>query len=266
MPTLYKPVTGEVESVWSGPAEAILVQVFENRAAILETLNFHEEHGRLGDADGRFDEKLLKAEDELLAEIAGVLTFAAAQAAEPKPGVAIATLEWIRKHPSAAQDRSLPGFAEWLIADHYQRDDEQKGTYFPDIMGFKPNGFDAEMAIPDEAAIIKAATAAIDELNAERSAGRPTSEAVRTVAEGLRSIFLRFNEKTTRRSEQTSKDGRLKQTEGGPFFEFVRAAILALQNILVDRNLRELSINSIVHNGRYPISSISPRFFSRAER
>src|SRR5437588_13106967 len=110
MPTLYKPIVGEVESVWSGPADAILVQVLENRTAILERLNFHEEHGRRGAADGRFDKQLEKAENELLAEVAGVLTFAAAQAAEPKAGVAIATLEWIRKHPSSVQHRSLPGF------------------------------------------------------------------------------------------------------------------------------------------------------------
>jgi hypothetical protein len=121
MPTLYKPILTEAESVWSTSAKAISDQVFESRCDILGRLNFDEEHGRLGEADGKFDEQIKRAQDEVLAEISGILTFAAARAAEPRTGVIIATLKWIQKHPSAPQDYALPGFAERSLAQCYQR-------------------------------------------------------------------------------------------------------------------------------------------------
>src|ERR1039458_4286091 len=136
MSTLSKPILREAESVWSTPAKAISDQVFKNRDEILERLNFHEEHGRLGEAEGKFDEQIKRAQDDVLGEIVGILVFAFARGAQPQPGVVIATLKWIKKHPSAAQDNALPGFAEWLLAPHYQRGDEDTGTYFPDVMGF----------------------------------------------------------------------------------------------------------------------------------
>jgi hypothetical protein len=89
MPTLYKPILTEAESIWSAPAKAISDQVFENRDDILERLNFHEVHGRLGEAGGKFDEQIKRAQDEVLAEISGILAFAAARAAEPQTGVII---------------------------------------------------------------------------------------------------------------------------------------------------------------------------------
>src|SRR5258705_1882910 len=148
MPTLYKPILTEADSIWSTPAEAISDWVSANRDVILARLNFDEEHGRLGEADGKFDEQIKRAQDEVLGEISGVLALGAAQAAEPKTGVTIATLERIKKHPSAAQDYTLPGFAEWLLASHYQRGDEDTGTYFPDVMGFVPNDFHAQSKFP----------------------------------------------------------------------------------------------------------------------
>ena len=247
MPTLYKPIVSDSGGVWSSPeARAISDAVQESSAKILAALNFYEEHGRLGDADGKFDDQITKAANEVLAEVAGILTFAAAQAAEPKVGTAVATLEWIRKHPSSAQDRTLPGFAEWLLADHYQRDGEEKGAHFQDIMGFRPGGFFGEMKVPDEAAIVNAATAAIEDLETTRSTGRPASAAIPIVADGLRPIFLRYNEKITRHSELTSNDSRLLQTEGGPFFEFIRAAVLPLQTFLTDQDLSNIAASSIV--------------------
>ena len=82
MPTLYKPIKSEPESVWSGAASvAISDQVFENRVNILEKLKFHDHHGRPGKAAGKFDLQIARAENEVLSEIAGVLTLAAAHAA-----------------------------------------------------------------------------------------------------------------------------------------------------------------------------------------
>ncbi len=221
MPTLYKPILTEADSIWSTPAEAISDWVSANRDVILARLNFDEEHGRLGEADGKFDEQIKRAQDEVLGEISGVLALGAAQAAEPKTGVTIATLERIKKHPSAAQDYTLPGFAEWLLASH---------------------------------------SAAIDDLSQGRRAGRPSSEATRIVGEGLRGIYLRYNDKITRRSETSCRHGDYIQVEAGPFFDFVSAAIVPLQNLLHERRLPRVTAASIVRQSRYPISPIKVRF------
>lgn len=262
MPTLYRPILTEAESVWSSPAKAISDEVFKNRAEILERLNFHEEHGRLGEADGKFDEQIKRAQDEVLGEISGILTFAAARAAEPQIGVVIATIRWIEKHPSAAQDYALPGFAEWSLAPHYQRGDENRGTYFADVMGFVPNDFHGTIQIPIEQSIVKAASLAIDDLNRFRPVGRPSSEANRILAEGLRGIFLRYNDKITRRSETSSRDGEFIQVEAGSFFDFIDAVIAPLRNFCHERRLPLVTAESIVRHGRYPISTINVRFRS----
>jgi hypothetical protein len=260
MSTKYKPIINEPETVWSTPAKAILKKVLEQRSYILETLNFYEEHGHLGWMDGKFDDRITCAADEVLAELAGFLTLALARAAEAPTGVAIATLEWVKKNPSAAQGYTLPGFAEWLLAAHYQRNDEDEATYYPDIMGFAPNGFHDTIQIPAKESIISAASAAIDALSSVRRAGRPSSEATRILGEGLREMFLRFNTKITRRSEISSRHGELVQVEAGPFFDFVCAAIIPLQDLLRERGLPPVTAESIVRFGRYPISPITVRF------
>jgi hypothetical protein len=242
VPTLYKPILNEPESIWSTPAKTISDQVFDNRVKILEALNFYEEHGRVGEVGGKFDEQIHGAENELLAELAGVLTFAAASAAAPRTGEAIATLEWIKKHPSSAKDYTLPGFAEWLLIRHYQRDEERKGTYFPDIMGFVPNGFRDTIQVPEEKSIFAAASAAIEELDQGRSPGRPSSGVTRVLAEGLRAIFLRYNVKITRRFETSWRDGEFVEVEAGAFLDFVRAAVVPLQNFLRGRKVAPQSI------------------------
>jgi len=246
MPTKYKPVLSEVESAWSGPAKMISDQVFQNRANILEALNFYDEHGRLGDAGGGFDQQLLQSEQEILSEIADYLTFAAAQAAEPRRGVLIATLEHLQKHPAGAQNRTLPGVVERLLADHYQRGEEEKGTHFPDVMGFLPGGIEDTIETPNEASISNAASAAIDDLKEGIVAGRPRSKANTIVAHGLGLIFLRYNEKITRRSETSWRDGEFIQVETGEFLTFVRAAIVPLANFLHERHLPRVTAESIV--------------------
>lgn len=149
---MYKPIVTEPESVWSTAAKTVSAQVFENRTSILEALNFHKEHGRPEDMDGKFAPQITHDENEALSEIAGLLTLAAAQAAKPRVGVMIATLGWIQKHPSAAQDRTLPGFAERLLAHHYRRADETKATHFPDILGFAPEGIEDTVQLPTKEA------------------------------------------------------------------------------------------------------------------
>lgn len=246
MPTLYNPVLIEGESVWSTPAKAIMDHVIENRCEILDRLNFHQEHGRLGEVDGKFDDQIKVAQDEVLAEISGVLALAAALVAEPQTGVILATLQWIRRHPSAAQNYSLPGFAEWLLAPHYQRADEEIGTFFPDVMGFVPNGFNGTIQIPGEPSIVKAALAAMNDLSRRRRRGRPSSVGNQIMGTQLRAIFLRYNDRATRRSETSWKDGKLVQVEAGAFFDFVSATIVPLQEFFRALRLSPPTVQSIV--------------------
>jgi hypothetical protein len=263
VPTLYKSILSEGQSIWSSTAKAISDQVLMNRDVILERLNFQKEHGRLGETNGKFDEQIKRAQDEVLWEIVGILVFAIARAAEPRIGEIIATLKWIKKHPSATQDYTLPGFAEWFLALYYQRADEDAGTYFPDVMGFMPPDFHGSIQMPSEKSIVKAASAATDDLSQGRRAGRPPSEAIRIVAGGLRGIYLRYNDKITRCSETSRRDGEFIQVEAGPFFDFVSTVIVPLQNPLRERRLPPVTAESIVHQGRYPISPIKARFHSR---
>jgi hypothetical protein len=260
MPTLYKPILNEPESVWSLPARIISVQVLEKGAEILEALSFYEAHGRVGEWDGKFDSQIRRAEVEVLEELSGVLTFAADRAAAPRIGEEIATLEWIKKYPSLVKGSAVPSFAEWRLVGHYQRGDEAKGTNFPDIMGFLPSGFRNGVQVPEENRIFAAACAAIDELSEYRSPGRPSSEATNILAEGLRSIFSRYNAKITRCSVTSWRNGKFVQVEAGAFFDFVSVAIVPLQNVLRERKLAPVTPESIVRLGRYPISSISTHF------
>jgi hypothetical protein len=113
-------------------------------------------------------------------------------------------------------------------------------------MGFVPNDFCGTIQIPSEESIAKAASAAIDDLSRGRQAGRPSSEANRIVGEGLREIFSRYNDKITRRSETSWRDGEFIQVEAGSFLDFVSVAIVPLQNLLRERRLPPVTAVSIV--------------------
>jgi len=68
--------------------------------------------------------------------------------------------------------------------------------------------------------------------NSSRRAGRPPDIVTPYLAPGLLSVFLRCHDRAGRRSVATSIDGRLKQREAGPLFEFIDAVIQPLNQYL----------------------------------
>ncbi len=68
--------------------------------------------------------------------------------------------------------------------------------------------------------------------NSSRRAGRPPDVVTPYLAPQLLSVFLRCHERAGRQSIATSIDGELKQTEGGPLFEFINALIQPLNQYL----------------------------------
>jgi hypothetical protein len=254
VPTLYKPVSSDPESLWSVVAVAISAEVDKHRPSILDALNFDEEYGRIGHHGGKFDAQIKRAQDEVLEEIKGVLTYAAVRAAKPSVGQIIATLEESRRKPSAVQDPNVPGFVQWHVADRYQVGEEPKGTLFPHIMGFSPDGYPHSVEIPHQESVVEAVSAAIADLKQNRVPGRSRSEVTRIVASGLRSIYLCFNSHVARRYETSSLgDGQLIQIETGQFSQFVRAVLDPLAALLDERGLKKkFAVSSIARMARYP--------------
>ena len=68
--------------------------------------------------------------------------------------------------------------------------------------------------------------------NSGRRAGRPPDVVTPYLAPGLLSVFLRCHDRAGRQSVATSIDGRLKQKEAGPLFEFIDAVIQPLNRYL----------------------------------
>lgn len=65
-----------------------------------------------------------------------------------------------------------------------------------------------------------------------RRAGRPPDVVTPYLAPGLLSVFLRCHDRAGRQSVATSIDGRLKQREAGPLFDFINALIQPLNQYL----------------------------------
>ena len=68
--------------------------------------------------------------------------------------------------------------------------------------------------------------------NSTRNAGRPRDVITPYLAPELLSVFLRCHDKAGRQSVTTSIDGKLKQTEGGQLFEFIKVVIEPLNQYL----------------------------------
>jgi hypothetical protein len=68
----------------------------------------------------------------------------------------------------------------------------------------------------------------------EQRAGRPQDVLTREVGPKLLGLFLRFNPSAGRHSVWTSIDGKLVQQEAGPLFDFFKAALVPLNEYLVE--------------------------------
>ena len=200
----------------------------------------------MGEWEGRFDEQIVEAQREVIEEISSILVSGAGLSARPSSGEIIATLKFARRNPSAAQNYELPGFVQRHLAAHYQREREDKATYYPDIIDVLPIGFDGNKIVPATESIVNAASAAIVVLEDKQTRGRPSSRATHELAPRLREVFLRYNEKVSRHSEWTSLgNGKLFQTESGPFFEFLAAVIAPLNSFLREHDLRKIAPSTL---------------------
>lgn len=68
----------------------------------------------------------------------------------------------------------------------------------------------------------------------EKRAGRPCDVLTRELGPKLLDFFLRYNPSAGRRSVWTSIDGKLVQEETGPLFKFFSAALVPLNEYLVN--------------------------------
>lgn len=71
--------------------------------------------------------------------------------------------------------------------------------------------------------------------------GRPRDLMIPELAPNLLEYFLRFNNLSGRRSVVVMLDGKKKQEEAGPLFEFIKAAIEPLNKYLIENDRQPLS-------------------------
>jgi len=77
-------------------------------------------------------------------------------------------------------------------------------------------------------------------------AGRPGEAMIPYLAHALLLVYLRYHNSGGRKSVATSVDGKLKQEEAGPLFEFIKAAIEPLNRYLTnDLRRRPLSASRL---------------------
>jgi hypothetical protein len=212
-------------------------------------LGFYREHGKPEDFDGRFKEQVLVHEKEVLSEIVGALTSAAAISASLSMPVLIATLKRVRKNPQLVCKKSFPGAVAGILARTYQRANEKPGTFWPDIMGELPKNFQGQLERPTPASIKVAASRALVSLRKGRMPGRPRNFANESLAENLGLIFRRYNGKATRHSVDSSRgEGCLYQIDAGPFFDFVKMALKPLQLYLQENDFPKVSASGVVRH------------------
>ena len=183
----------------------------------------------------------------MLRELAGVLTRATTiyvDAGFKAPRKAIATLEAIVENPKLSFLETTEPEARGVVAAAYQRADETPGTFWTDL----------EICDDGNALIhgrIKsAAINGIVTLQVKAKSGRFFAWHVQYVTSTLREIYLRFNNRITRKTVLSSRgDGKLFQLEEGPFFLFVEAVLAPLNRFLADlpyHSARKLSAEYIV--------------------
>jgi hypothetical protein len=247
MPTLSKPKLKETPSVWLEPSRRIECELTAIKGTVLQELGFYREHGRPEDFGGKFKKQILAHEKELLSEIVGALTLAAAISASVSRPVLIATLERVRKNPKLIFKKHFPGAVLWIVARTYQRANEKPGTFWPDIIGELPKNFHGQLEKPTPASIETAASRALVSLRKGRMPGRPRNFANESLAENLGPIFRRYDGKVVRHSEETSLGrGRLHQIDAGPFLDFIKAVLKPLQAYLKANDFPRVSASGVV--------------------
>lgn len=220
-------------------------ELTDNEKTILDRLGFYIEYGS---PETKGYTGSLEA-TEVLRELAGVLTRAAVIHVDSGFKAArkvIATLEAIAGQPNLFFLETTEPEARGVVAAAYQRADEPAGIYWTDLEICDVNDIIHER-------IKTAAEAGIRKLLVRVKSGRSVEGRIHFLADRLREIFLRFNERITRKSVQSSR-GHCEyfQKEEGCFFLFVEAVLAPLNKFFVGLPVtngvssRELSAEYIV--------------------
>lgn len=241
MPTLYKAQLVE-KSSYETDAIYIREWLSEHDRDVLGILRFYDEHGKLGDFKGGFDNEIQQATKDLLEEISGILIEALCRMAAIPSGVMMATLDKIAKQPALGLSSLLPGEVDWLLARHYQRGEEKPGTFWPDAMRISPKGFTDEPQPPTELRIRNAVVLAQGDVRQRRRKGRPSIDAHEPIATKLGSIFLRYQPGITRITDVGTRTSK----ERGEFLDFVESVLPPLNTILRQRGLSRVTPLTIV--------------------
>jgi hypothetical protein len=161
-------------------------------------------------------------------------------------GVRIATLKKVAKNPSIFFSGQLSGEIEWAIACNYRRSDEKVGTNSQDVLGKQLAHFKAEVEIPTEHNIARAALYAVSKIQTARKRGRPYNPGNRILAERLAPIFRTSGPPIVRRLRPDTRRGKTVFSEYGAFRDFLELVLPPLQRHLRKRDLAPVTIDTIL--------------------
>lgn len=243
MPTLYKAQLDE-KSSYATDAVYIREWLSKHQVVVLGRLRFCDEHGKLGDFEGGFDNEIQQATNDLLEEISSILIEALCHMATIPAGVMAATLGKIAKQPALGLSTMLPGAVVWLLACHYQRGEEKPGTFWQDALHISIKGLEAPQP-STEFGIRKSAIRAQGAVRQWRRKGRTPIDAHETLAAKLGSIFLRYQPRITRITDVGTPGGSISK-ERGDFLDFVESVLPPLNAILRKRGLAPVTPLTIV--------------------
>ena len=245
MPTVYKAQMVETETPWVD----IWNRMYEGLSArrILHML----------DCYSRNDIELPRpgtplTQDEILelTPIVSALTMAAVESQRMAPGVQIATLRRIAKHPPQSTSE-LPGAIQWELARNHRRGEEAPGTFSMDIWGSDQTGAPYITGVPTPENLARAAEAAAGRFLAGRSAGRERNTANWILGEELGRTFRARGQAIKRSRKKLVREDKkgaanITYPEGGPFYDFLKLVLPPLSEFLEEHGLPPVTIESIV--------------------
>jgi hypothetical protein len=247
MPTRRKPQLMHQSVEHAKISERFHDELLAREMIILKCAGFYKEFGNPGVATYTGEQEAT----QLLSELAGSLVTAATirlDAGCKAPTRLIATLAAIRENPKLVLSDTVEPEARGALAAAYQRANERPGTFWFDIDG------DSSGGESDEGRVRVAAEKAIANLKAQATRGRPIAQDAKYLAVRLREIFLRFNDRVTRKMILDSLgDGKFVQKEAGPFFAFVEEALAPLNRYLA----------SLPRGGNAPVPELSAEYITR---
>ena len=167
MPTIHRPQVDHVSFSWREEGDLFHSELDAQRLEILERSGFNREFGDPADAPTINTER---EGAKYILELSGILSHAAAikMDAGYKPvNKIIATLEAIKKDPSAILNGGIEPEALAMVALNYQRGEETPGTFWSDVD--RSN----DVPLPDPKRVSKADSVAIERLESEAHSSRP---------------------------------------------------------------------------------------------